>query len=295
MCGLKIIMSREFKNPVMKTVYDYLIITAGVLICVAGVYFFKFPNHFAFGGITGLATVLPEIIPVSAAQFTLYANLLFLLIGFLFLGRSFGVKTIYASLLYSLSLELFERIMPMSAPLTTEPLLELVFAVLLPAVGSALMFNVGATAGGVDILAMIMRKYTGANIGTLQLFLDVIPITLAFMVFGPQTGLYSCLGLIAKSAIVNGVMDSLNMCKCFNIICDRPEPICDYIINDLKRDATVYEAQGAFSHNHKAVILTTMRRSQAIHLRNYINEVEPGAFILISNSSEIIGKGFLAS
>ncbi len=279
----------------MKTVYDYLIITAGVLICVAGVYFFKFPNHFAFGGISGLAAVLPEIIPVSAAQFTMYANLLLLLVGFLFLGKSFGMKTVYASLLYSFSLEILERVIPMNAPMTSEPLLELVFAVLLPAVGSALMFNVGATAGGVDILAMIMKKYTGASMGTLQLFLDIIPITLAFMVFGPATGLYSCLGLIAKSALVNGVMDSLNMCKCFNIICDDPDPICDYIINVLKRDATVYEAQGAFSHSHKAVILTTMRRGQAIHLRNYINQVEPGAFMLISNSSEIVGKGFLAS
>ncbi len=294
MCSLNI-MSREFKNPSVKTAYDYFIITVSVLICVVGVYFFKFPNHFAFGGITGLAAVLPEIIPVSAGAITLIANVVLLLVGFLFLGRSFGFKTVYASLLMSFSLEFLERVMPMSAPLTDEPLLELVFAVLLPAVGSALMFNIGATAGGVDILAMILKKYTGANMGTLQLYLDIIPITLAFIVFGPQTGLYSCLGLIAKSALVNGVIDSLNMCKCFNIVCDDPDPICDYIINVLKRDATVYEAQGAYSHSHKAVILTTMRRSQALHLRNYISEVEPHAFMLISNSSEIVGKGFLAS
>jgi len=90
------------------------------------------------------------------------------------------------------------------------------------------------------------------------------------------------------------VIENLNLCKCFNIICDDPEPICDYIINTLHRSATVYHAEGAFTHHEKTVIMTTMKRSQALKLRNYIRAIEPTAFMLISNSSEIIGKGFLA-
>ena len=95
--------------------------------------------------------------------------------------------------------------------------------------------------------------------------------------------------------MIDEVIENINLCKCFTIICDDPDPICEYIIHDLNRSATTYKAQGAFTHHNKTVILTTVKRGQAVWLRNYIRKKEPDAFILISNSSEIIGKGFLQS
>ena len=133
------------------------------------------------------------------------------------------------------------------------------------------------------------------NIGTALLVVDIASVVMSFFVFGPTTGLFSSLGLMAKSLVIDGVIENINLCKCFNIVCDDPEPICEYIIHKLNRSATVYEAQGAFSHHKKTVIMTTMKRSQAVKLRNYIRRIEPTAFILISNSSEIIGKGFLTN
>ena len=262
---------------------------------VLGIYFFKFPNHFVFGGVTGFAAVISALTHWSAGEFTNIVNTVLLIVGFLFLGRSFGMKTVYATIMMSVSLYFLERLHPMTRPLTTEPLLELIFAVLLPSVGSAILFHVGASSGGTDIIAMILKRYTSLNIGTVLLLVDVAGVVLAYFVFGPETGLFSFLGLMAKSLVIGDVMENINLCKCFSIICDDPAPICDYIIHGLNRSATVYEAQGAFSHHKKTVILTTMKRSQALKLRNYIRTVEPTAFILISNSSEIIGKGFLAS
>ena len=142
---------------------------------------------------------------------------------------------------------------------------------------------------------MILKKYTSFNIGTVLLLVDMISVILAFWVFGPTTGLFSSLGLLAKSFMIDGVIENMNMCKCFNIVCDDPEPICTYIIEELHRSATTFEAQGAFSHHKKTIILATMRRGQALKLRNYIRAVEPTAFIFISNSSEIIGKGFITN
>ena len=173
--------------------------------------------------------------------------------------------------------------------------MELIFAIMAPGIGSALLFEVDASSGGTDILAMILKKHTSMNIGTALLVVDIASVLLAFVVFGPTTGLFSVLGLLAKSLVIDNVIESLNLCKCFNIICDDPKPICDYIIQDLNRSATVYKAEGAYTHHDKTVIMTTMKRSQAIKLRNFIRQVEPTAFMLISNSSEIIGKGFLAS
>ena len=198
-------------------------------------------------------------------------------------------------MLMSFSLSALERICPLSAPLTDQPMLELVFAIFLPAVGSAILFNIGASSGGTDIIAMILKAHSSLNIGTALLCVDVSSVLMSFFVFGPTTGLYSSLGLMAKSLVIDEVIENINLCKCFTIICDDPDPICEYIIHDLNRSATTYKAQGAFTHHNKTVILTTVKRGQAVWLRNYIRKKEPDAFILISNSSEIIGKGFLQS
>lgn len=288
-------MARDFKNPVMNALWEYGLITASILVIVIGIYFFKFPNNFAFGGVTGFSTVISAMTRWSATQFTFIANMVLLVLGFLFVGKGFGIKTVYASILMSVSLALLEKIYPMSGPLTSEPLLELAFAIFLPGVGSAVLFNIGASSGGTDIIALILKKYTSFHIGTVLLLVDILPVVMAFLVFGATVGLFSTLGLMAKTFVIDGVIENINQCKCFNIVCDSPDPICDFIINQLKRSATVYQAQGAFTHNQKTVVMATMKRSQAVRLRNYIRSVEPTAFILISNSSEIIGKGFLTN
>lgn len=285
---------KEIRNHWLRTLADYGIITLSILIMDVGIYFFKFPNHFAFGGVTGFSTVVSEFTGWSAGDFTSIVNMALLVIGFLFLGRNFGLKTVYASVVMSLGLSLFERLYPLTRPLTDEPILELMFAIFLPALASALLFHIGASSGGTDIIAMILKKYTSLNIGTVLMLVDMAAVLSSFFIFGPETGLFSTIGLAAKSLVIDDVIENINLCKCFNIVCDNPDPICDYIINTLNRSATVYQAQGAFTHNNKTVIMTTMKRSQAMKLRSYIHEIEPSAFMLISNSSEIVGKGFLA-
>ena len=278
-----------------KFVFKYAMITVSTLIMVVGTYFFKFPNNFAFGGVTGFATIVNALTPLSAGDFTFVANMVLLVIGFLFLGKNAGIMTVYSSVLMSVALSGMERIWPMAGPLTEEPLLELVFAVFLSGVGSSLLFNIGASSGGTDIIAMILKKYTSLDIGSVLFLVDAAAIVMAFFLFGPTTGLFSALGLLCKSLVIDTVIESINQCKCFNIICDEPEPICQFIIHELGRDATVYEAVGAFTQKQKTVIMTTMKRGQALRLRNFIKKQEPSAFILISNSSEIIGKGFLTN
>lgn len=274
---------------------EYGLITVSMIIMVIGVYFFKFPNHFSFGGVTGFSPVVSRITGCSASSFTTIANNLLLVLGFIFLGKDVGVKTVYATCIMSFGLSFLEKVCPMTAPLTNEPLLELMFAIFLPAVGSAVLFNIGASSGGSDIIAMILKAHSSMNIGTALLVVDITSVILSFFVFGATTGLYSTLGLLAKSLVIDGVIENINECKCFNIICDNPDPICEFIIHELHRGATVYQAQGAFSHHTKTIILTTMRRGQAMRLRNFIKQTEPSAFILISSSSEIIGKGFLTN
>ena len=280
------------KQKIRQTFQEYTLLTVATLILVVGVYLFKFPNHFSFGGVTGIAVVLSAVMPATPGSITFVINMALLLLGFLFLGKDAGIKTVYVSLLTSVGLSAAEILFPMEHALTSEPVLELVYAIVLPSFSSAILFNIGASGGGTDILAMILKKHTRFNIGTALFLVDLGIVLASCCVFDAQTGLFSLCGLLAKSLVVDGVIENINLCKYFTIICDNPDPICEFITHELKRSATIHHATGAYQHNEKAVIITITRRSQAVELRNFISKTQPGAFIAITNSSEIIGKGF---
>lgn len=279
-------------NKAIKLFKDYIVITLAVIIMDLGIYAFKFPNHFSFGGVSGLAVVLNEILGISAAQINLVINLALLVIGFAVLGKSFGLKTAYATVLSSVVLSLMEKMMPISAPLTNQPMLELAYAIALPAVAAAMLFYVDASGGGTDIVAMILKKYTTIDIGTALLISDVAIVALSFIAFDVRTGLFSVCGLLAKSIFVDRTMDQMRLCKYFTIISSNPEPICDFIQNVLNRSTTIYNAEGGYSHENKKVILCALDRRQAVILQRFIRQTDDSAFIMITKSSETFGKGF---
>ena len=204
-------------------VKEYLLITLGIVIMALGIYFFKFPNHFSTGGVTGIAVVLDKYFPsISPGTFVLIINNALLLVGFLVFGRGFGVKTAYASLLFSGVIWLLERLIPLSAPLTSQPLMELIFAVALPAIGSAILFNLDASSGGTDIVAMILKKYTSLDIGKALLLGDFLITVASGVAFGIEIGMFSLLGLLIKSLVLDLAMESMNMKKYFHIITSNP-------------------------------------------------------------------------
>lgn len=271
---------------------NFFLLTISTLIMAVGIYFFKFANNFTFGGITGIAVLVAKFLPISASDFSFVVNILLLIIGWIVLGKSFAEKTAYSTILLSVSLSLLERIYPMSHPLTNEPLLELIFAILLPALGSAILFNIGASSGGTDVIAMILKKYTSIDIGKGLMISDLIFTLAGFLVFNVKTGLYSLFGLIMRSALIDNFIESFNRSKYFHVVTFNATCICDFIQNDLQRGATIVNATGAFTGDDKYIILTVLSPSQAVKLRNFIKEHDPKAFLLVSNTSEIIGKGF---
>jgi uncharacterized membrane-anchored protein YitT (DUF2179 family) len=282
------------KHEIKQKIKEYLLITAGILLVVIGVYFFKFPNQFSIGGVTGAAIILSKILngSISSGTIVLIINSILLVIGYIFLGKSFGNRTAYGSILLSVSLRLLEIIYPIDKPLTNQPMLELSFAVLLPAVGSAILFNIGASSGGTDVIALMLKKYSHIDIGRSLLISDFFLTILTFPVFGTTIGLFSLLGLFLKSTLVDTVIENLNLNKYFTIICENPGPICNYITVDIHRSATVFDAKGAFTEKDKKIIITVINRHQAVLLRNFIKQSDPDAFLMITNTSEIIGRGF---
>ncbi len=284
-----------------KKARSFAFLNLGILLMAIGIYFFKAPNRFATGGVSGLSIILSNILPIlSQASYMLIINALLLIIGVLVLGKECGVLTVYCSILLSLENYLFEWLIPLKAPLTSYPLMELVYAVLLTGIGSAIIFKCHASSGGTDIVALILKKHTRLNVATALLFTDLLIALFTFVDFsapsGPiiaaETGLFSLMGLFAKVFVVDDVLDSINMCKSFTIITAHPEEIEKYILKNMHHGATVYEARGAYTGDGRTVIMTVCRRSEAIRLRHEVDRIDPHAFIIITKTSEIMGKGF---
>lgn len=273
---------------------ELLWMTLGTFLVAVGVYFFKFPNNFSTGGVTGIAVLLSAFFPgIPTSSFASVINIAFLILGFVVLNKGFGLRTVYCSLLFSGLLTLLERCVPLSGTLTDQKFLELFFAVLLPAIGSAILFNLQGSTGGTDILAMILKKFTSLDIGNALLCCDVLIAASTLLVYDIETGLFSLLGLILKSVLVDTVIESINRKKSFTVITENPTIACDFITQTLKRGATYWPAEGAYTHGDKYVVLTALSRSQAVALRRHLKEYDAHAFMLIENSSEIFGKGFL--
>ena len=280
--------------PPRQLARELALMVLGTALVAAGTYFFKFPNHFSTGGVTGLAVLINAALPaLPASNVAAVLNLLSLVLGFAVLGRGFGVRTIFCTVLFSAMLAGLEAVVPLSAPLTDQPLLELLFGVLLPALGSAVLFNIEASTGGTDIVAMALKKVTPLDIGMALLLSDVLIAGGTLFLYDIRTGLFSLLGLMLKSVLVDSAIESLNRRKSFIVVTTCPEELCQFITGRLRRSATCWPATGAYSGEACTVVLTVISRGQAVVLRKYLRGLDPHAFMVVSNSSEIFGKGFL--
>lgn len=281
------------ESKIFQNVTSYLYMTIGVIFLTLGVYFFKIPNGFVTGGVSGIGTVLGSVAPIlSPATWIALINIALLVIGFIFVGKETGVKTVFCSLMFSGMSMVLEKIVPVNAPLTGQPFLELVYAIFLTSVGSAIMFSQSASSGGTDIVALILKKYTRINVGRALLYTDFIIAASSFFTFGIEIGLFSMIGLFAKAFLVDGIIDNINSCKYFVVITDKPDEVSEFVIGELNHSVTKHKVVGGFSGTEKYMIHTVCHRIDAIRLRKKVKEVDPNAFTVITTTSEIVGRGF---
>ena len=242
----------------------------GLILTAFAIVAFKTPNHFAFGGTSGMSVILSTLFPtLPVGVFMWIINAVLVVLGFIFLERKAILWSVFASFALSAYVSLFELFIPTDVSLTGDMWLDLCFAVILPALGSAIVFDIGASTGGTDILAMILKRRTTLEIGRALLLVDIGIVTIAAFLYGPRVGLYCVLGLFAKTLVVE-----------------------EFIVKHLNRTATISRGYGAFSGKCVTVIMSVLSRREAVQLRRYAREVDPGAFITIVDSSEIVGKGF---
>ena len=265
----------------------------GLILTAFAIVAFKTPNHFAFGGTSGVSVILSTLFPtLPVGVFMWIINAVLVVLGFIFLERKAILWSVFASFALSAYVSLFELFIPTSVSMTGDMWLDLCFAVILPALGSAIVFDIGASTGGTDILAMILKRRTTLEIGRALLLVDIGIVTIAAFLYGPRVGLYCVLGLFAKTLVVDKAIESIHLRKVCTVICSEPLKVEEFIVKHLNRTATISRGYGAFSGKCVTVIMSVLSRREAVQLRRYAREVDPGAFITIVDSSEIVGKGF---
>lgn len=279
----------------------WIVLNIGILMIAVGIYFFKAPNHFATGGVSGLAIILakftePKVSWLGQTELTSFINVLLLIIGFIFLGRGCSLKTAYCTLVYSAEMQLMKLIYPLTEPLTDQLFLEFIFAMLLTGAGSAILFNCKASSGGTDILALIVKKYTPLkNVGIALIVTDFAIACSAFFTFDIRAGLYSVLGLFTKAFLIDGVIESIMRSKYVMIITSHPEDVAPFILEGLHRSYTSFKAVGGYTGEEKTVLVTVCKQIEAYKLKMKLHSAAPDAFVILCNTSEIMGRGWETS
>lgn len=279
-------------NLSMKTLKEYGIITIGVLLLAISLEYFYYPNDIAAGGVSGLALVINKVFGISQGMFMNIANLILFALAFWLIGGSFGGRSIYAAFGLSISISLIESFLPTFA-ITENMLLATIFGSAVGALGIALVFSQNSSTGGTAIIAKILNKYIHIEIGKSLLCADCVVVLCALLVFGVDKALFGLIGVVIMGTLIDKIIEGFNSCKQLLIISEKNEEISNVIMKEIERGCTKIQGTGAYSNSKVTMLYVVVNRRQFISLKGKIKEIDPKAFITVSDAKEVFGEGFL--
>ena len=268
-------------------VKEAAILTGGVAIIAAAVYFFLVPSHASVSSISGLGIVLANFVPLPLSAITMILNVVLLIIGFFTCGREFGVKTVYTSVMLPVFIALFERLFPDIGSLTDSQELDVLCYILVVSVGLSILFNRNASSGGLDIVAKIMNKYLHMELGRAMSLSGMCVALSAALVYDKKTVVLSILGTYFNGLVLDHFIFDHNIKRRVCIITEKEEALRRFILSDLHSGATVYESYGAHNMQKRREIITIVDKSEYQKLMNYMNQEDPQAFITVYTVSDI--------
>ena len=264
-----------------EVVWELFTLTAAVAIIAAAVYFFLVPSHASVSSISGLGIILTNFIPLPLSVITMVLNVVLLIIGFITCGREFGTKTVYTSILLPVFIGFFERIFPNIGSLTKTQELDVLCYVLVVSVGLSILFNMNASSGGLDIVAKIMNKYLHIELGKAMSLAGMCVALSAALVYDKKTVVLSVLGTYFNGIVVDHFIFGQNLKRRVCIITKYEEELRNFILHELHSGATIYDAIGAYNLDKKHEIITIVDKNEYQKLMNYINNLDPKAFITV--------------
>lgn len=277
----------------MQKIKEYLLTTVGVALTAIALEYFFFPCDIAAGGVSGIGLVVNKVSGLDTSIVVLVLNILLFILAFIVLGKSFGAKSIYATVMLSVFMWIIEKILKPGI-LTENMFLASVFGSILLGMGAAIVFHQGASTGGTSIIAAIISKFTPIGIGISVLLTDSFVCLLAISVFGVDKGLFGFFSVILIGLIIDKFIDGFNTCKQVFIITSKEKEIVNHIIKNIDRGCTVLNGNGGYTGSDVKIIYTVLNSNQFIALKKHVKEIDPAAFLTVNDSTEVLGEGFKA-
>ena len=273
------------KSDFMK---EFIVITFATLIVSAAVFFFLIPSQVSVGSISGLAMILGNIIPLHISIITFILNGLLLIIGFLLIGKEFGAKTVYTSLLLPLFLRIFEIWFPDFSSINGDPFLDMVCYIFVVSIGLAILFRENASSGGLDIVAKLLNKYFRMDMGKAMALPGMCVALSSILFYDKKLVVLSLLGTYLNGIVLDNFIFGLNLKKRVCIISEKEAEIRSFILNRLHSGATIYEGRGAYDGQPKTEIITIVDKNEYALLMSYLLKTDPSAFVTVYTVSEVI-------
>ena len=272
------------------TFTEVLLIGLGVLMVASGIHFFLVPSNLSTGGASGLAVVLSHYIPLDYGPIFALLNIILFAVGFMIIGKEFGIKTVLVTAALSGAVWLMEYFLPVTNPLTDDLLLNTIMGTMLQGVGVGIVLNQYTSTGGTDIIAKILQKFFGLDLGAGCLITDALIVLAAANAFGIEIFLYSVIGIIVNSVMVSVTISGMNTSRFVFINSLKHKEISDYLVNELDRTANLIPYVGAYSKKENTLIVTCISNREYMKLKEYIYSIDSRAFVIVSSAIEILGE-----
>ena len=274
--------------PHFDSMMAYIQIILGCLIGGAAYPLFLVPNSIAPGGLSGLAMVLNHLFHWPVGMTSLIMNIPLFLVGYKAMGKLFVWRSLVATVVFSLSIDLIKL-----PPMTVDPLLGTLYGGLLLGVGLGLILRGGATTGGTDMIArMVHSRMPFITVGVFLLMIDCVVVILAGAVMGTSEGLYAMISIFISSKVIDMVMAGFSSNKACFIITKQWDVVTRQILRDMNRGVTQLTARGAYSGEERPVVLCVASRQEVARLKDIVREADENAFMFVTEAHEALGEGF---
>jgi len=279
---------RNEPHPLLSSVLEYIYIIIGAAIIAIGFNVFLLPNEVASGGVSGISTILKGVFNWNPGIVQYAFNIPLFITGVIFLGKQFGAR----SLVGTLTLPLFVLLTASWEPATLNPLLGALFGGISVGVGLGIVFRGRASTGGTDLAAQIITKYSGLTLGTSVMLIDGLIVLSAALVFDIEKGLYALIGLFVTTKTIDIIQLGFSQSKMVYIITNKQEEIRDAIYTEVNRGVTKLSAVGGYTEQERPILLVVVYQTEFSKLKQVIKTVDPSAFVIVTDSYEVLGEGF---
>ena len=262
----------------------------GCLLYVIGVVGFTIPYRFPDSGVTGLAVLASYVWGTSPALIVAVGNVVLLAWGWKFLSRRLVMWTVFNVALITIAMKLLAG--ATFFPTLEDRLLVAMIGGAIKGFGGGMVFRSGASMGGLDIITLALRKRYGVEVGRYSFYINLVILTIASFVVGIENALFGLVGVYASSVVTDNVLNSFDRRRLVFIITRDPEPAVDFIIKELNRGVTMLDSCGGYTREDQPTLMCLLSRRQVVDLKRFLGENDPRAFMVVSEATEVLGRGF---